>query len=571
MRKINNKILRRLLILTPAVSAVLLGTAAAQNEVVNKSHDAAYARNMSVFSAITKELEENYVDSIRTDEAFKAAIRGMLATVDPYTEFYSYDERDNLIKMTTGSYAGIGAYVIGRDSATFISEPIMNSPAMKAGLRAGDKILSVDSVSAIGIPTDKTTSMLKGTPGTTVKVTVLRSELRENETDSILTYEIIREKVSEPSVPWWGVVDEHTGYIRLTQFIDSSPADVKEALEAFKGNPEVKNIVLDLRSNGGGLVDSAIEILGFFLPKGTEVLSTKSKLVTEERTYKTRTTPIMPDIPLAVLIDGGSASASEIVAGAIQDLDRGILVGSRSFGKGLVQGTRPLPYSNMLKVTVAKYYTPSGRLIQALDYSRRNEDGSVARTPDSLTNVYKTLNGREVRDGGGLIPDSTVNWGQSTAVLYGLVAGHHIFDFATRYAARHKEIAPAGQFSITDEDFNEFVESVNPTDFKYDKICNDILKNLKEAATQEGYMNPEVEATVNRLDSLLDRDLKSDLYAKRDEITEYINEEIISRYSYQGGRTRQTLMRDKALRKAEEIFNTPGLYEKILRKSTRKK
>ena len=560
MNKPSNTLMRLLL---PGVITLLLGAGAAvAASDDDRNHDAAYLRNMTIFSALTKELEQNYVDSIRTDEAFKAAIGGMLATVDPYTEFYGYEDRDNLMKMTTGSYAGIGSYIFSDGKYTYISEPIEGSPAKKAGLRPGDKILFVDTVDVAGASTEKASSLLKGTPGTGVKVTIERPYSAPG--DSILTFEIVREKVAESSVPWWGVINGKTGYIRLTQFVETSAADVRKALEAFKQNPEVRDVVLDLRGNGGGLVDSAIEILGFFLPKDTEVLRTKGKLPGDERTYKTRRQPIMPDTPLAVLIDGGSASASEIVAGALQDLDRAVLIGSRSFGKGLVQGTRNLPYSTLLKVTTAKYYMPSGRLIQALDYSRRNADGTVARTPDSLTNVYHTRIGREVRDGGGLTPDSVIDWGNSTAVVYGLVAGRHTFDYATKYAAFHDTVASPDVFEISDEDFNDFVEGVDPSSFKYDKVCNDILKNLRDAAKNEGYLTPEVAAHMDSLDRMLNRDLKADLHAKREEIEEYLGSEIIGRYYGEAGKTRLALRRDKGVRKAEEIFDTPGLYNKIL-------
>lgn len=528
-----------------------------------ENHDEAYLRNMTIFTALTKELEEHYVDSIRTSEAFKAAIDAMLSTVDPYTEYFNAEDQDKLMRMTTGGYAGIGSYIHTIGGNTYISQPIEGSPAKRAGLLPGDLIIRVDTTEARGLTSDKVSSLLKGTPGTTVRVTIERPYSAPG--DSIHTYDIVREQVMERSVPWWGTLNNgETGYIRLTQFIESSAQDVREAVEALKSDPKVRNVVLDLRSNGGGLVDSAIEILGYFLPKGTEVLRTGGKSPETVRTYKTRRDPIMPDTPLVVLIDGGSASAAEIVAGALQDLDRAVLVGSRSFGKGLVQSTHTLPFSTMVKVTTAKYYMPSGRLIQALDYSRRNPDGTVARTPDSLTNVYHTRKGREVRDGGGLTPDSVIDWGTSTAVVYGLMAGQHIFDYATKYAARHDSIAPAGEFKITEEDFADFADAIDPKTFKYDKVCNDMLSNLREAAGNEGYLTPEVKATLDSLDRMLSRDLKSDLYSKRDEIEQYIEVEIAGRYHGEGGKTRQALNHDKAIDTAVRIFNTPGLYDKIL-------
>lgn len=548
----------------PALFATLIcvsSAGAAPKDKPAESHDEAYQRNIAVFNALTRELEESYVDSIRVDDAFKAAIRGMLATVDPYTEYYSYDDRESLERMTTGAYGGIGSFIQGRGGNTYISEPIVGSPAMKAGLKPGDRILRVDSTDVVGLTSDKTSALLKGVPGTEVSVTVSRPYVGP---DSVMTFTIVRERVAEPSVPWAGVVKGHIGYIRLNQFVESSAADVLKALEEFQENPEVKYLVLDLRSNGGGLVDQAVKILGYFLPKGTEVLRTRGKDAGSEKIYKTQRNPVMPDIPMAVLIDGGSASAAEITAGALQDLDRAVLVGSRSFGKGLVQGTRPLPFNGLLKVTQAKYYTPSGRLIQALDYSHRNPDGSVARVPDSLTNVYRTLHGREVRDGGGLQPDSVVEWPQVSPLLYGLVTGNHIFDYANRYVANHPAPASVTEFTISDEEFADFAAGIDSKNLQYDKLCNSILDDLRTTAKAEGYLTPEIQAAIDSLDRQLDHDLRSDLYTKRDRIEEMLTEEIAARYEPGSGRPRRELLNDPALDKAEEIFTTPGLYEKIL-------
>ena len=548
----------------PALFATLIcvsSAGAAPKDKPAESHDEAYQRNIAVFNALTRELEESYVDSIRVDDAFKAAIRGMLATVDPYTEYYSYDDRESLERMTTGAYGGIGSFIQGRGGNTYISEPIVGSPAMKAGLKPGDRILRVDSTDVVGLTSDKTSALLKGVPGTEVSVTVSRPYVGP---DSVMTFTIVRERVAEPSVPWAGVVKGNIGYIRLNQFVESSAADVLKALEEFQENPEVKYLVLDLRNNGGGLVDQAVKILGYFLPKGTEVLRTRGKDAGSEKIYKTQRNPVMPDIPMAVLIDGGSASAAEITAGALQDLDRAVLVGSRSFGKGLVQGTRPLPFNGLLKVTQAKYYTPSGRLIQALDYSHRNPDGSVARVPDSLTNVYRTLHGREVRDGGGLQPDSVVEWPQVSPLLYGLVTGNHIFDYANRYVANHPAPASVTEFTISDEEFADFAAGIDSKNLQYDKLCNSILDDLRTTAKAEGYLTPEIQAAIDSLDRQLDHDLRSDLYTKRDRIEEMLTEEIAARYEPGSGRPRRELLNDPALDKAEEIFTTPGLYEKIL-------
>lgn len=525
-----------------------------------KSHDAALSRNLTTFNALVKELELNYVDSIRTDEAFNAAIGAMLSTIDPYTEFYSPDDKDALMRMTTGEYAGIGSFIMERDGNVYISQPMKDSPAAKAGLRPGDLIMRVDTVNTLGKKSDAVSNLLRGQGGTSVEVTVKRPFV----TDSILTFTIERDKVSQPSVPYYGVIGGNTGYIRLTSFIDKTPAEIKEALESFKANPAVTGIILDLRGNGGGLLESAVETVGYFVPKGTEVLRTKGKTAESEKIYKTTRNPIFPDIPLAVLIDGGSASASEITAGAIQDLDRGILIGSRSFGKGLVQNTRSLPYESILKVTTAKYYIPSGRLIQALDYSHRNPDGTVARTPDSLTNVYKTLHGREVRDGGGLIPDEKIDWGSPSRIVYNIVRDNWSFDYATKFAAEHPSIAPAEEFVITDEIYNDFKKSIDPEKFKYDKVCEEMVKDLTKTAEIEGYMNDETKATLEKLAGQLTHNLGKDLDTHRDQIEEYLGTEIVGRYYYEPGQAAYEVRNDKAVAKAREIMGNPAEYKKLL-------
>ena len=496
--------------------------------VAQKSHDNAVNRNLSIFNSIVKELEMNYVDTIRTDETFKQAIATMLMQVDPYTEYYTPEDQKGFETMTTGEYGGIGSYIMERDGWTYISGPYENSPAAKIGLKSGDKIVRIDTVDLKGKKSDEVSAMLKGRPGTIVTVTVERPYSK----DSVLTFEIERKKLQLPSVSYYGIVNGSTGYICLTSFMERSADEVRQALEEFKSNPEVKNIILDLRGNGGGLLESAVEIVGFFVPKGTEVLRTRGKSKTSEKIYKTTKKPIMPDIPLAILIDGGSASASEITAGAMQDLDRAVLIGTRSFGKGLVQSTRPLPYDGLLKVTVAKYYIPSGRLIQALDYSHRNPDGSVARTPDSLTNTYKTAHGRIVRDGGGLVPDITVDWGKINRLVYNIVRDHWSFDFATKYVAENPQIGSPHDFEITDEIYGQFKKFIDPDKFKYDKTCEELVKQLREVAEAEGYMNEETKQQLDTLSKLLTHNLDKDLDTHRKQISSYLLSDILSRYVY---------------------------------------
>lgn len=542
------------------VVAFLLAAIITAYAAPQKSGDAALARNLTTFNAIVKELQDNYVDSIAPDRAFGAAIDALLGTIDPYTEYYPVEEQDALQKMTTGEYGGIGSYLMDRDSSTYISAPMEGSPAARAGIKAGDRILRVDSIDVSHKLSADVTKVLRGRPETPVTIQLLRPYAK----DSIVTVTLQRELLRQPSVPYYTVLG-NTGYILLTSFINKSPAEVKAALEEFKADPRVKNIVLDLRGNGGGLVESAVDILSYFVPKGTEVVRTRGRDEASERVYKTTRSPIFPDIPLVILIDGATASASEILAGAVQDLDRGVLVGSRSFGKGLVQSTRPLPFSGVLKVTVAKYYTPSGRLIQALDYAHRNEDGSVSRIPDSLTHEYKTLHGRIIRDGGGLAPDSVIDWGKVNRLVYNVVRDNWSFDYATRFVAQHPQVAAPEDFVITDDIYADFKKSIDPKKFKYDRVMEEAMKQLRDIATEEGYMGDETIAAFDSLQKLLIHDLDRDLDTHRPEIEEYLGSEIMSRYYYDRGKTAYMLRNDKALKAARDILNSDR-YNKILRK-----
>lgn len=546
---------RLLRILPAAVAVAALGlTLSAQ-----KSHDASLARNLNNFNSIVKQVELHYVDTINTDQSFKAAIEAFLASTDPYTEYYSADDQEKLQKMTTGEYGGIGSYIMQRNGSSFISQPMEGSPAAKGGLRPGDHIIRVDTTDVEKKESDFVTRLLKGVPGTKVCVTVKRPYVA----DSIQTFEIMRAKVQEPSMGYDTIING-IGYLRLTSFIDKTPAEVRRVLEKFKEDNGLKGIVIDLRGNGGGLVESAVDLVGCFVPKGTEVVHTIGRDPLQEKIYKTTRKPVFPEIPLAVLIDGGSASASEIVAGSLQDLDRAVLIGSRSFGKGLVQTPVQLPYGGLLKVTVAKYYLPSGRLIQAVDYSHRNADGTVARVPDSLTNVYRTANGREVRDGGGLRPDTTVDWGKINRLVYNIVADNWAFDFATKFTAANPTICQPKDFEITDEIYGDFKKFIDPEKFKYDKVCEELVKQLRTAAETEGYMNDETKAQLDRITELLTHNLDHDLDTHRDEIAEYLGSEIVGRYYYDKGKMAFELKNDKALKLAEEILKDSNLYNKEL-------
>lgn len=529
-----------------------------------KSHDMSLQRNLKTFNAMVKTLEDNYVDSIRIDEAFSAASRAMLNTVDPYTEYYTADDHEALMRMTTGEYAGIGSYITEYDGYVCISQPMEGSPAAKAGLLAGDRIIKVDTVNAKGLKNADVSKLLKGTPGTDVRIEVNRPYVE----DSLLTFTVTREKVIEKSVPYYGMVSPSTGYIRLNSYLMNSPKEITAALDSLKKEQGFSNLILDLRGNGGGLVESAIEILGNFLPKGTQVLRTSGN--GKERVYKTTHTPTFPDMPLAVLVDGGTASASEITAGALQDLDRAVLVGNRSFGKGLVQTTFPLPHDALLKVTVAKYYIPSGRLIQALDYSRRNPDGTVARTPDSLTNVYHTSRGREVRDGGGLQPDTVVKVSNYSDILYNLVTKNKIFDYATRYRASHPSTKPIDEFDISDEEYSEFVGYVTADSMKYESSFDALIKELRKQADEQGYMTAANDSTIAVLERELGSNLERDMQLKKKEIKEYLTQEIATRYYGESGRVKVETLTDPVVETAISILESPQ-YDVILNKDSASK
>ena len=538
------------------VAALALSAIAA-----TRSNKAEITRNLDIFNSLYKELQTNYVDSIDAEKSINTAIAAMLNDIDPYTEYFPASQQEDITMMTSGEYAGIGSVILEKPGkGVFISEPYEGSPAQKAGLRPGDHIIMVDNDTVTTWHSSQVSGKLKGQAGTQVKVRVNRPYA----TDSILTFDITREKIQLPAVPYYGVVRDNIGYINLTSFTDKAATDVRNALIELKKDPRVKSIVLDLRGNRGGLLEAAVKIVGLFVPKNTEVLRTRGKGLLNEKVYKTTSAPVDTQIPLAVFIDGGSASSSEITAGALQDLDRAVIIGNRSFGKGLVQSTRPLPYDGVLKVTIAKYYIPSGRLIQAIDYSHRNPDGSVARIPDSLTNVFKTVHGREVRDGGGITPDIDIDYGEANRLTYNIVSDNWAFDYATRYAAQHPEIAPAEEWQITDSIFDDFKQFIDPEKFNYDKVCEQMLESLKKAAEIEGYMNDSTRKEFTVLEGLLKHNLGHDLDNNRKDIEEILASEIIRRYYYQKGQVIEALKRDATLDSAVVVLNDKARYKQIL-------
>ncbi|MCM1347917.1 MAG: S41 family peptidase [Firmicutes bacterium] len=516
--------------------------------------------NLQIFNSVMKELQSNYVDTINVEEAVQTAIGAMLDKLDPYTEYMPRKEQEEFRSLNSGEYGGIGSYIMARNGNVYISGPHKGSPADSAGLRSGDLIMMVDTTTTLGMTTEQVSARLKGQRGTPVKVTVKRPYV----TDSIITVEMVRDKIQIPAVPYSGMVADGIGYIQLSQFSEKSDTEVLDALNKLMEQGNLKGLIFDLRENGGGLLESAVKILGYFLPKGTEVLRTRGKGVMDERVYKTSSKPVAPDLPLVILTDQGTASASEITAGALQDLDRAVIMGSRSFGKGLVQSTREIPYDGLLKVTVARYYIPSGRLIQAIDYSHRNPDGTVARIPDSLTNVFTTAGGRTVRDGGGITPDIKVEYPEISRITYNVVRDNWAFDYANKYAATHPTLPPAGEFTMTDSIYADFKAFIDPARFNYDKVCETMLKNLREAAKIEGYMNDSISSQIDRLEAMMKHPLDKDLDTHRKSIEPYLEREIVNRYYYQAGEVENFLRHDNAVDSAVNLLKDPARYKALL-------
>lgn len=541
------------------VAAALLGVATAFSRSQSAKSKDELARSLNTFNSIVKELYTGYVDTIDGARMVREAIDGMLSEIDPYTEYYPSDDQDELTTLAQGQYAGIGSFIVRRGDSVYVSQPQWGSPALQAGLLPGDAFVSIDGDSVgRGLSIDQVSRRLRGQAGTKVLVTVRRPLAG----DSLITLEITRGNIKVNPVPYHGIGPDGIGYIRLTTFSSESASAVKDALREMLKDPALKGLVIDLRGNGGGYLESAVQIAGYFVDKGTEIVRTRGREASEEKIFKTTQSPLAPKLPLAILTDGSTASASEILSGSLQDLDRAVIVGSRSFGKGLVQNTVNLPYGDVLKLTRGRYYIPSGRLIQAIDYSHRNPDGSVARKPDSLTNVFHTRAGREVRDGGGITPDVAVEEPRSNRLLYNIVADYWAFDFANRYQRRHPSVAP--DFRVDSAVFEEFKAFIDPEKFHYDRQCESGLKYLREAAEIEGYMNDSVAAQFDRLGAMLRHDLGHDLDFNRGAIVEILESELGPRYFDDGEMIRRGLPADSTLARARRILLDPAEYDKTL-------
>ena len=517
------------------------------------------AKNLDIFTTVYRELNNYYVDETDPGKLMKTAIDKMLKSLDPYTNYIPESEIEDFQFMTTGQYGGIGAVITKRKDYVFISEPYKGFPAQKAGLIAGDKILEIDGESAKGKNTEEVSKALKGQPNTGVELLIERPYMKEP-----FTVNFKRQKISVKSVPYFSYVDNGIGYIKLRSFTRDCSKDIKEALLDLKKQGELRGLILDLRSNPGGLLNESVSIVNLFVEKGQEVVSTKGKIQSWDKVYKASRPPLDLETPIVVLINQSSASASEIVAGAIQDLDRGIVIGKRSFGKGLVQQTKKLSYNSQLKLTVAKYYIPSGRCIQALDYSNRNEDGSVGKVPDSLMTAFKTKNGRTVYDGGGIKPDVEVEQDDFSNLIVSLIQERLFFDYATYF--KHSNASLDSSFTMNDKDFNSFVNFLSDKSYDYKTETEKALEELKSTSENENYFE-FIESKFLDLSNEFEINKKNDLNRNKDIIKEILSEEIVSRYYFQEGRIRTSLKYDKEVQEAIKYLAQQNLYDSVLKVS----
>lgn len=521
-------------------------------------HNFEMAKNLEIFHEIVSELDRFYVDTINPGSTIETGIQAMLRGIDPYTEYYPEKDMKDLKMMTTGKYAGIGAVIrqyTGRDYI-YIDEPYEGMPAARYGLKAGDEILRINGESMKGKASAYVSDHLRGEADSKLTVTVRRPGVPDS-----LDIEVVRSVIALPAVPYYGMFKGY-GYILLDQFTENCSKNVMKAFVELK-EQGAKGIILDLRGNGGGLLNEAVEIVGLFVPKGTKLVETRGKVPQAATTYYTQRNPIDEKMPLVVLTDDQSASASEIVAGSLQDLDRAVIVGVRTFGKGLVQTTRMLPFNGTLKVTTAKYYIPSGRCIQEIDYSKRNEKGQAQHIPDSLTKVFYTAAGRPVRDGGGIRPDVQCKQDTMPDILYYLAQNVVLFDFVNDWCTRHESIAPAGEFKLTDDDYNAFKEFVCNSEFKFESNSGKALESLKKIAEREGLAD-KAQDEFKSLESKLQYDLRNDLDVFRKDLERVIEMEIIIRYYYQRGVVIYNMNSDRFLDEAVNILTDRKRYDSIL-------
>ena len=529
-----------------------------------KPNDFGLGRNMELLVNMMRELSLFYVDEVDPDQLMQDAAEGMTRNLDPYTEFLPEEQMSNFDLLTTGKYGGIGSMIRKKGDYVIFAQPYEGSPADRAGIRIGDKILSIEGEDTKGWDPAQISSALKGTPNTTVRIVIERLIGGGHDT---LT--LTRERVAIPSVPYAGFVAKGIGYIQHSDFTEGCYEEMRAAIERLRTEKPLKGLVLDYRSNGGGIMQEAVKILGMFVPKGTEVVSTKGRSEDSKQVFRTDTEPILADLPLTVLINGSSASAAEIVAGALQDLDRAVLIGQRSFGKGLVQSPRPLGYNAMLKLTTAKYYIPSGRCIQAIDYSH-SQEGSVRAVPDSLISEFTTRAGRKVYDGGGVMPDIATDPEYISRFALTLYALGFIEDFGDEYTRRN----PGRQidirtFSITDKDYADFAEFMQDKKVPYESDTRRALKALKKAAEDDRFA--DLKNKFEQVEAELKDDTQTNLETYRTQVVETINNDIVMRHGYQAGVIEHSLSGDKEVKKAVEVLGDPAEYARITREQDTKR
>lgn len=534
-------------IFTGILSLVLLSSSTINYFEINKQLD--------IFSNLFREVSLSYVDDTEPGDLMRDAIDHMLKELDPYTVYIPESDIENYRMMQTGQYGGVGASILKIDDYVVISAPRKGYPADKAGMKAGDRILRVEGKEMKGKSTEDVSGLLKGSPGTEVALTYGRGEKE-------ITVTLKREEIQLKSVPYYGMLDDKTGYAILTSFTDKASSDIIAAIKDLKSKGTVEQMVLDLRGNPGGLLSEAVNVSNIFIDKGQTVVETKGRSKETNNVYRTLKKPLAVDMPLVVLINDRSASASEIVSGTIQDLDRGVVMGQRSYGKGLVQQTRPLSYGSQLKVTIAKYYTPSGRCIQAINYAERKADGSVVKMPDSLRTEFKTVNGRSVYDGGGVDPDVDLEPLTAPSVLISLLRNHLIFEYATMYAEKHAEIQPAGEFKLTENEYSDFVSFLDGKEYHYTTKTEKLFEQLKSTSESENYI--ELTKEIDHIALEFDDHKNEDLTRFKDVIKKVLEEEIVGRYYYDEGRIVQELGTDETIHAAVQLLNDKSRYQSLL-------
>lgn len=528
----------------------------------DSNHNFEISKNLEIFNDIYKQLDMFYVDSLSADTVIEWGIDAMLRQVDPFTVYYPEEGMDELKEMTTGKYAGIGAVIrfYKKEDRVMVIEPQEDSPAIEAGVKGGDLILSIDGKDMKGKSTQEVSENLRGDAGTTFELTVKRAGVEHP-----LSFKITRRNIAMPPVPYYGMVSDGIGYIYFERFVDGCSRDVRRAVVDLK-EQGAKALVIDMRGNPGGPLSEAVEVTNLFVPRGQKVVYTKGKLASVNSEHYTKKEPLDVDIPVAVLVDGSTASSAEIVSGAWQDWDRAVIVGERTYGKGLVQMIREVPYHGSLKVTTSRYYIPSGRCIQAYDYRHLNPDGSAKTLPDSLTKAFKTAGGREVRDGGGIKPDVVITPDSLPSIVYDIATSDVLLDYVNHYVQTHATIAPAGDFSLTDADYADFVKMVEESDFTYKRRTEEMMKLLERTARFEGCYEgakPEFEALAAKMKGGVAADLE--LPKNKEEIKSVLESDIVARYYFRRGVVQQQLKTDKDLKTALEILTDTERYESLLK------